>query len=157
VSRTLERVQDVAVHRLSLAAGVTVVSFGLTALFAVLGLDALVPVTFVLGVFLLTPLVLLFGGDIPFVPPADEDTNAAATRGRTERSVTAETPTDVATPVERLQEQYARGELSEAEFERRLETAVAEEPPGPDTSTGPTAPASTLDRDHERSTTRERG
>lgn len=37
------------------------------------------------------------------------------------RSTTAETPDD---PVDRLQQQYAEGKLTEAEFERKLERAM---------------------------------
>lgn len=54
-----------------------------------------------------------------------DDGSAAETVPDTDlgRSTTAETPDD---PVDRLQRQYAEGELTEAEFERKLERAMDE-------------------------------
>lgn len=98
-----------------LLAVLSVVTFGLTALFAVLGLEFLVPTTFVVGFFLVVSLVALLGDSLPFVAGESE-------KGRTERS--GELGDD---PIETLQSRYASGELTHEEFERRLERLVETE------------------------------
>jgi uncharacterized membrane protein len=87
----------------------SVLTFGLTALFAVLGLGSLVPTTFVLGFFLVVPLVALLGDSLPFVANEGDGTYVAESD---------ELGTD---PIEELRARYARGELTDEEFERRLE------------------------------------
>ena len=95
-----------------------ILSFGFTALFAVLGFNALVPVTFVIGFFILLPSVVLLGEDFPLV---ESETDGAV--------VTEEDP--VAT----LRRRYATGEIDEREFERRLDRLLETEELSGDRST----------------------
>ncbi|SNR31422.1 SHOCT domain-containing protein [Halorubrum vacuolatum] len=95
-----------------------VLSFGLTSLFAVLGFNALVPVTFVIGFFILIPLVLVLGEDFPLVESTAEGTEAA------EKD-----------PVATLRRRYATGEIDEREFERRLDRLLETEELSGDRST----------------------
>jgi uncharacterized membrane protein len=95
---------------------IAILSFGLTSLFAVLlpeVLGALIPATFILGFFVLIPLVLLFGEDFPLVEP----------EGAAGESATATTEDPLAT----LRERYATGEIGEAEFERKLDRLLETE------------------------------
>lgn len=89
---------------------VTVLTFGLTSLTAVLGGGPLVPAIFVTGFFLVVPLIALLGEDFPLVE-SSEETQRVPQRD----------------PVETLRERYARGEIDQAEFERRLEYLVETE------------------------------
>jgi len=95
--------QPVAFGKRQLIGVVAVLAFGLTSLFAVLGLGTLVPVTFVVGFFLVIPLIALLGERFPLVE-SDEPT-----------------PPPLEDPLETLRERYARGEIDQREFERRLE------------------------------------
>lgn len=96
---------------------VAIVTFGLTALLAILQFEALVAFTFVLGFFLLLPLIALLGDDFPGVRSADAD----------EADQRVPTDSDAENPVERLRNRYARGEIDEREFERRLERLLETE------------------------------
>lgn len=98
-----------------LAGLVSVLTFGLTSLFAVLALEALVPATFVLGFFLVLPLIGVLGEDLPIV------------KGESENAAAPEEADEDRDPVERLRERYADGEISDAEFERRLERLLETE------------------------------
>ena len=94
-----------------------ILSFGLTALFAVIipgPLEALIPATFITGFFLLLPLVLVLGEDFPLV--ASDEPDASTEIGAS---------TD--NPIAALRERYASGEIDEAEFERRLDRLLATE------------------------------
>lgn len=106
---------------------VAVLSFGLTSLFAVLlpeVLSALIPATFILGFFVLIPLVLVLGEDFPLVESEGADGESASATATTED------------PLATLRERYATGEIGEAEFERRLDRLLETEEPegriGPD-------------------------
>jgi uncharacterized membrane protein len=95
---------------------VAILSFGFTSLFAVLlpqALAALIPATFILGFFVLIPLVALLGEDFPLVEsePADGESASAADGD----------------PLATLRERYATGEIDEAEFERRLDRLLETE------------------------------
>lgn len=90
---------------------VAVFTFGLTSLTAVLGGGALVPAIFITGFFLILPLIGLLGDDFPLVEESDE----------------APQPAPRQDPVETLRERYASGEITQAEFERRLEYLVETE------------------------------
>jgi len=97
---------------------VAILSFGLTSLFAVLlpvVLEPLIPATFILGFFVLIPLVALLGEDFPLVEPEAADGRSAST------TATAEDP--LAT----LRERYATGEIGEEEFERKLDRLLETE------------------------------
>ncbi|WP_050032819.1 SHOCT domain-containing protein [Halorubrum halophilum] len=105
--------------KMRLAGIISVLSFGLTALFAVLlpgFLEALIPATFIRGFFVLVPLVLLMGDDFPLV--ASEGSNGAS----------ADEPVSVADdPLATLRERYATGEIGEEEFERKLDRLLETE------------------------------
>jgi uncharacterized membrane protein len=92
----------------------SVLTFGLTALFAVLGLGSLVPTTFVLGFFLVIPLVALLGDSLPIVASEGEDATEKADQKVTD-------------PIEHLRSRYASGELTDEAFERRLERLIETE------------------------------
>jgi hypothetical protein len=101
------------VEKGTLAGTLAVLSFGLTALFAVLDFEALVPVTFVLGFFILLPLVGVLGEDLPYVVADDEES--------TDSDASADDP------VAELRQRYARGDIDEGEFERRLDALLETE------------------------------
>ncbi|MFC4450966.1 SHOCT domain-containing protein [Halorussus aquaticus] len=105
---------SVTFEKKRLIAVLSVLTFGLTALFAVVGLEFLVPTIFVLGFFIVVPLVALLGDSLPMV-----ETDAEGVEVERET-----TPDD---PVEQLRARYARGELTDAEFERRLERLLETE------------------------------
>lgn len=93
---------------------VAVLGFGLTALFSVLALEALVAPTFVLSFFLLLPLISILGDDLPVVVSEDGTADDVTT-------------IDATDPVERLRSRYANGEMEEVEFERKLERLLETE------------------------------
>ncbi|WP_137284460.1 SHOCT domain-containing protein [Halorussus salinisoli] len=95
----------------------SVLTFGLTALAAVLGLGSLVPVIFVLGFFIVVPLVAILGDSLPMVGTGDDDVSV--------KSSVSDTSEDDA--IDELRARYARGELTDAEFERRLERLLETE------------------------------
>jgi len=97
---------------------VAILSFGLTSLFAVLlseVLPALIPATFILGFFVIIPLVLLLGEDFPLVESGEAAGESAPTTARTED------------PLATIRERYATGEIGEEEFERRLDRLLETE------------------------------
>ena len=101
--------------RLQLIGVVAVLSFGLTALLSVAGLTPLVPIPFILGFFMVIPLIALLGERFPLVE-SSKDQSEQPTVGPPERD-----------PVETLRDRFARGEISQDEFERRLDYLVATE------------------------------
>lgn len=105
----------------TLVATLAVLTFGLTALAAVLGFGTLVPVIFVLGMFLLVPLVAILGDSLPMVYDEDEAKEETVAIDRHAPDTTSDGP------LEELRTRYARGELTEQEFERRLERLLETE------------------------------
>ena len=83
---------------------IAVVTFALTALSGVLGLGMVAAVTAILGWFLVVPALAIL--------TYYDDTDDAAD----------------ADPLSTLRERYASGELTEAEFERRLDRLLETEP-----------------------------
>ena len=99
---------SVQFEKKTLLAVSSVLTFGLTAFFAVVGLEFLVPTVFVLGFFIVVPLVALLGDSLPMV-------------GNEIDGVRVERSDDLGDgPIDELRTRYARGELTDAEFERRL-------------------------------------
>jgi len=82
-----------------------VVTFGLVLFAAALDFDALARVIVAVGWFLLTPIFLFFGSHIADAVFKDEEAE----------------PVESDDPIETLRDRYARGEITEAEFERRVE------------------------------------
>lgn len=111
---------------------VAILSFGLTSLFAVLlpGGGPLIPATFILGFFVVIPLVLLLGDDFPLVESEESDAESVSTADDD--------------PLATLRERYASGEIGEEEFERKLERLLETE-----------ALADRLDDDSDRERERE--
>lgn len=103
--------------RLRLVVTLVVLTLGLTMLFAVLGLDLLVAITFEVGIFILVPLVALLGDALPMVASGRRAEDAGERAARD----------DATDPVERLRSCYASGELTDEEFERRLERLLETE------------------------------
>lgn len=90
---------------------VAVLTFGFTGLVAVLGGGTLVPVIFVIGMFILVPLIAILGEDFPYVEETTDEPQ----------------PAPAGDPIETLRDRFARGEIDQEEFERRLEYIVATE------------------------------
>lgn len=101
--------------RLQLIGVVAVLSFGLTALLSVAGMTPLVPIPFILGFFIIIPLIALLGERFPLVE-SSKDQSEQTPLPRPERN-----------PVETLRDRFARGKISQKEFERRLDYLVATE------------------------------
>ncbi|GAA0545175.1 SHOCT domain-containing protein [Halorubrum ejinorense] len=102
-----------------LIALIGVLTFGLTALLAVLlptVLGPLIPATFITGFFILIPLVGLLGDRFPLVASDDEPADGAVAVGASADR-----------PVATLRDRYATGEIDEAEFERKLDRLLATE------------------------------
>ena len=91
---------------------VAVLTLPVAMLASVAGLDAVASATVVVGWFVLTPVFLLFGRDIAALVFSE---SAEATEA-------ADSGSD---PLAELKGRYARGEIDEAEFERRLDRIVA--------------------------------
>lgn len=111
---------------------VAVATLPLMMLAGVLGIDALAGIVMIVGWFLATPLLLFFGDRIAEAL-FDEDA----------------TGDDDDDPLAILRERYARGELTEAEFERRVERLLeteGESAPG-ESDSFPNGTADSADRD----------
>lgn len=92
---------------------IAVVTFGAMLLAGVLEFDLLARVVIVVGWFVLTPVFMFFGDEIAeAIFEAD---------GADEESPESDDPLEV------LRDRYARGEISEAEFERRVERLLETE------------------------------
>ena len=97
---------------------IAILSFGFASLFAVLlpgVLGPLIPATFILGFFVLVPLVALLGEDFPLVEAAGPGGEPASSTATTED------------PLATLRERYATGEIGEEEFERKLDRLLETE------------------------------
>ncbi|WP_132059077.1 SHOCT domain-containing protein [Halorussus amylolyticus] len=125
------RESSVQFDRKTLLGVLSVLTFGLTALTAVAGLEFLTPAIFVLGFFIVVPLVALLGDSLPIV---EDETDGASG----ERKSAADDPVD------ELRSRYASGELTHEEFERRLERLLE------------TEDIETVGEDPERTVSRER-
>ncbi|MFC6757143.1 MULTISPECIES: SHOCT domain-containing protein [Haloarcula] len=103
-----------------LAAVVTVLSYGFAILLGLFGLPRLAAALFVVGFLIATPLVLILG------------TASSAVESSEMESAPLETADEMAattadTPIATLRGRYAQGELTDEEFERRLERLVETE------------------------------
>lgn len=108
---------------------ILVVTFGLSALTAVLSLGALPAVIAILGWFVVAPALAIL------TYYEDDDTETAVD--------------DAGDPVATLRQRYASGELTEQEFERRLDRLL-------ETEDAEQSPDRSPDRDRERAVSKER-
>jgi len=103
-------------------------TLAVVALLAVLGFGSLVPVAVVVGWLLLTPL----SGILVYVLGVDDESGGMpdaapgnVSEAGTEVLSESTDPTD--DPLATLRDRYARGEIDEAEFERRVERLLETE------------------------------
>jgi len=111
---------------------VGVATLPLMMLAGALGIEALAGIVMIVGWFLVTPLLMFFGDQVAAALFAED------VEERDEND-----------PLAILRERYARGELTEAEFERRVERLLeteSESAPG-ERDTLPNEAADSLDRD----------
>ncbi|QIO20950.1 SHOCT domain-containing protein [Haloarcula sp. JP-L23] len=99
---------------------VAVLTFGLTALFPIAGFPKLAAATAILGFLVVLPLVGILGADFPLVEEPVDESDATSQARSSE-------PEPTESPIERLRDRYARGEVSDEEFERRLERLLETE------------------------------
>ena len=93
---------------------ISVVTFGIIALVGFIGLEAVAGFVAIVGWFLLTPIFLCWGEEIAEWLYGEETERATQSARDTEDDALAE-----------LKLRYASGEISEEEFEHRLERLLA--------------------------------
>ncbi|ELY88271.1 hypothetical protein C483_16211 [Natrialba hulunbeirensis JCM 10989] len=101
---------------------IAIVTFGIISILSLIGLEFVVAVLAVIGWFVLTPVFLFWGEDIAALM-AERRQSAGSTWSE---SSAASTSNDIDTDTDsdafaQLKHRYASGELSEAEFEHRLD------------------------------------
>ncbi|MHC3379805.1 SHOCT domain-containing protein [Haloarcula sp. H-GB5] len=112
---------SIALPRWKLVATIAILSMGFAMLAGAAGLgNVLAPIFIILGWFILAPLVALLGAKLPMIesPAAEPDSDEA------DMTTASESTVD---PVDQLRERYARGELTDSEFERRLDRLLETE------------------------------
>ncbi|WP_146417989.1 SHOCT domain-containing protein [Haloarcula hispanica] len=112
---------SIALPRWKLVATIAILSLGIAMLAGVAGFGGpIASMSIILGWFILAPLVALLGSKLPMIesPAAEPDSD------KTEMTTTSEPTVD---PVDQLRERYARGELTDSEFERRLDRLLETE------------------------------
>lgn len=93
---------------------VVVLTLGLAGLASTFNVEVLTDVVGILGLIVLLPLIAILGDRLPFVASDEDEVTASAT----DFTGTADDADD---PIAKLRDRYARGEIDEREFERRLE------------------------------------
>ncbi|KAA9405304.1 MULTISPECIES: SHOCT domain-containing protein [unclassified Haloarcula] len=112
---------SIALPRWKLVATIAILSLGIAMLAGVAGFGGpIASMSIILGWFILAPLVALLGSKLPMIesPAAEPDSD------ETEMTTASEPTVD---PVDQLRERYARGELTDSEFERRLDRLLETE------------------------------
>jgi uncharacterized membrane protein len=112
---------SITLPRWKLVATIAILSLGIAMLAGAAGLgNVLAPVSIILGWFILAPLVALLGSELPMVESPEREAETA----ETDAPIPSEPAVD---PVDQLRERYARGELTDSEFERRLDRLLETE------------------------------
>ena len=112
---------SIALPRWKLVATIAILSSGIAMLAGAAGFGNVVAsVSIILGWFILIPLVALLGSELPMIESPENE----AARDETAVTDPAEPMVD---PVDHLRERYARGELTDSEFERRLDRLLETE------------------------------
>ena len=112
---------SIALPRWKLVATIAVLSTGLAMLAGAAGFGgSIAPVSIILGWFILAPLVALLGSKLPMIESPEDET----AQDETDAPNATEPTVD---PVDHLRERYARGELTDSEFERRLDRLLETE------------------------------
>ncbi|EMA28877.1 SHOCT domain-containing protein [Haloarcula japonica] len=112
---------SIALPRWKLVATIVIVSTGVAMLGGAAGLgNVLTPLSIILGWFILAPLVALLGSELPMIEPPEGESEMDGTDATTAAEPTVD-------PVNQLRERYARGELTDSEFERRLDRLLETE------------------------------
>jgi uncharacterized membrane protein len=112
---------SIALPRWKLVAAIVILSTGVAMLGGAAGLgNVIAPVSIILGWFILAPLVALLGSELPMIESPEDESET----DETAVPAPAESPVD---PVDHLRERYARGELTDSEFERRLDRLLETE------------------------------
>ncbi|KAA9399041.1 hypothetical protein Har1130_12610 [Haloarcula sp. CBA1130] len=112
---------SIALPRWKLVATIAILSTGLAMLSGAAGLgNVIAPISIILGWFILAPLVALLGSKLPMIEPPETDSDL-------DESETTTAPESTVDPVDHLRERYARGELTDSEFEQRLDRLLETE------------------------------
>mgnify|MGYP000365611075 CR=1 FL=1 len=120
---------------------ITVLTLGLTALTGVVAPSRIPGLIAISGLLIALPLTAILGDRLPYVAPEDDDAESTATDTAIASGDTpADTEDDHA--VAKLRDRYARGEIDEAEFERRLDQLLATEDLDETVDSGATAAGS---------------
>ena len=112
---------SIVLPRWKLVATIAVLSTGLAMLAGAAGFGgSIASVSIILGWFILAPLVALLGSKLPMIESPEDETAQHETDARKTTEPTVD-------PVDHLRERYARGELTDSEFERRLDRLLETE------------------------------
>jgi len=104
---------------------IAVLTLGLTALAGTLVPGRIPGTIAVFGLLIALPLTAILGDRLPYVAPEDDaGSSADATIASGDTAATDATDDHA---VAKLRDRYARGEIDEAEFERRLDQLIATE------------------------------
>jgi len=112
---------SIALPRWKLVATIAILSTGVAMLAGAVGFgNVIAPVSIILGWFILAPLVALLGSKLPMIESPADETELDKPDALNEAKPTMD-------PVDHLRERYARGELTDSEFERRLDRLLETE------------------------------
>lgn len=100
---------------------VAIATFFLAGLLSIIGFNTVVALTAFVGWFFLTPVLLFWGDEIAAWLYGSEPDDAAWSSEPSATNLERQSEDD---PLEHLKYRYATGELSDEEFERRLERLV---------------------------------
>jgi len=105
---------------------IAVLTLGLTALAGAVAPGQIPGMIAISGLIIALPLTAILGDRLPYVA-SEDDAESTATEPVTANGDTGTTDTEDDHAVAKLRDRYARGEIDEAEFERRLDQLLATE------------------------------